>query len=133
MPVYQNAATVSSSGRSVPSKNCKTREVVRSIRSKPEAYGYHAHHDSQQMPKSAQPASDKFSFRDTTTVQLMLTGPWSTDRKRTASLNHEKIKARLHYTDDTHSLNQRRGRRVGENASYSFKIWSTVQTGLHTK
>jgi hypothetical protein len=82
-----------------PFENCNTREVVSSICSKPEALGYHIHHNSQQTPKSAQPASDKFSFRDSATVQLMLMGPWSTGRKRTTSLNHEKIKARLHCVD----------------------------------
>jgi hypothetical protein len=84
-PVYQNAATVSAADclsvaiiwHEHSFENCNTREVVHTIRSKPEALGYHVQHNSQQMPKSAQPASDKFSFRDDTTVQLMLMGPWS--------------------------------------------------------
>jgi hypothetical protein len=114
-------------------EKCNTRAVVRSIRSKPEVLGYHVHHNSQQIPKSAQPASDKFSFRDTTTVQFMLMGPWSAGRKRTTSLNHEKGEDRLHCIDPTHSLHQRRGFKVGKNAYFSSKIWSTAQTGLHTK
>jgi len=64
---------------------------------------------------------------------LPLMDPWSVGRKRTTSLNHEKTEARLHCIDPTHSLHQRRGIKVGENASFSSKIWSTAQTGLPTK